>query len=124
MLDPLQAMDVRMNTAEKDVVKREIDPNEPDGLRSGNEIMVGLNRPPSDKARNFNENDILGDLPRDAAGQFVLQECQPKKVLCGKPAAQAATAWMDKQDRKVTERGYLVNAAGDVTNQRGEIVFK
>ena len=43
-----------------------IDENEEDGLRSGNETMVGPDRIPSlDVKRNFNENDILGDLDRD-----------------------------------------------------------
>ena len=61
-----------------------IDENDEDGLRSGNEIMVGPNRLPNlDVKRNFNENDILGDLDRDKDGNYVMHEEKPKSILCG-----------------------------------------
>lgn len=52
--------------------------------------------PPDAAKRNFNENDILGDVDRDEKGNVVVQPDQNGVHL-------------DKQGRLVNERGYLTD---------------
>ena len=110
-----------LNSDQSIVGNGKIDPDQPDGLRSGNEVMVSLRKPPSSENKNFNENDILGDLDRDEKGHFMFNE--KRSILCRSRDSGPLTN-LDKKDKKVTEKGYLVNSAGDVTNQNGEVIFK
>jgi hypothetical protein len=52
--------------------------------------------PPDPESRNFNENDVLGELDRDKNGNLIL--------LNGK----------DKKGRLVNKKGFLVTKNGDI----------
>ena len=57
----------------------------------------------------FNVNDVMGDLERQADLNLKFVEHDGFKY--------------DRQGRRVNERGYLVSEKGDIVNQLGEIVF-
>lgn len=52
--------------------------------------------PPDASKRNFNENDILGDLDRDDKGNVLVLEDDNGKYI-------------DKKGQKINERGYLLD---------------
>lgn len=71
-----------------------------------------VQNPPDIEKRNFNENDIIGELDRDDKGNVVvLQDDHGKNV--------------DKLGRQVNERGYLQDpATGDIIeNYRNQKLF-
>ena len=67
--------------------------------------------PPAADARNFNENDILGELDRDDKGNIVvLQDSEGNHI--------------DKNRRPTNQRGYLTDKnTGDVLENHGNQVM-
>lgn len=65
--------------------------------------------PPDAAKRNFNENDILGDLDRDEKGNVIVLQDEGGN-------------YVDKQGRPVNERGYLLDKSGngDIVNNVDE----
>lgn len=66
----------------------------------------GIQIPPNAEARNFNENDIIGDLERDDKGNVIVLEAQDG-------------AFKDAKDRPTNQRGYLIDPKNnDVVENR------
>lgn len=87
-----------------------MDDAEEDGLRSGNEGMVKGSVQAS--KRNFNENDVLGNLDRDDDQNLVI------------PFNEVDRGLLDKAGRKINQAGFLVDEDGNIVNQAGDIIFK
>ena len=88
----------------------EMDPSLPDGLRSGNQSQVKA--PIYPEQRNFNENDILGEVNRDALNRPI-------------PIFSPSTGnYVDNNGRQVNQKGYLIDHNGDIVNHLGELVFE
>merc|ERR1719272_680088 len=60
---------------------------------------------------DFELTDIMGEFEIDDLGNFIIIR-GPNGEL------------MDKRDRRVNRRGYLVDRFGNVINQQGNIIFK
>ena len=58
--------------------------------------------PPNADMRNFNENDILGQLDRDDKGNLIIDEDNLQ----------------DKDGKAINERGYLLSEEGDIVENQ------
>lgn len=69
--------------------------------------------PPDPEKKNFNENDILGDFDRDEKGNLIILQ-------------DADENFIDKQGRRVNERGYLIDPeSGNIVEARNlETMFQ
>ena len=63
------------------------------------------------KVPDFELEDIMGEFEIDDLGNFIITR-GPNGEL------------MDKRDRRVNRRGYLVDRFGNVINRQGDIIFK
>ena len=66
-----------------------------------NEVEVQI--PPNTEKRNFNVNDILGDLDRDEKGNLIILQDENGLNI-------------DKQGERVNERGYFIDP------ERGDVI--
>jgi hypothetical protein len=64
-----------------------------------------------EKGPNFELADIMGEFEIDDAGNYIILRSEQGELL-------------DRRERPVNKRGYLVDKAGNVINQKGRIIFK
>lgn len=85
----------------------------PDGRGSRFPDSDLIECPPTFKSRRFNECDIIGNFDRDEKGNVIVGE------------ADATTGkYKDKDGRETNQRGYLLDANGNVINNlNGGIMF-
>ena len=60
------------------------------------------------RKKEFNENDILGDVERDSLGQ-------PTNLV----SSASQDTFFDKRGREVSRLGYLIDKDGNIINQEG-----
>ena len=92
-----------------------------DGL-SESESAVGGKKRSKKKKKNLNSKrakevpdfelaDIMGDFEIDDIGNFIILRGEKGELL-------------DKREKRVNRRGYLVDRFGNVINNQGQIIFK
>ncbi len=60
---------------------------------------------------DFELADIMGEFEIDDLGNFIILKGEKGELL-------------DKRERKVNRRGYLVDRFGNVINSKGQVIFK
>jgi hypothetical protein len=60
---------------------------------------------------DFELNDIMGEFEIDDLGNFIILRGDKGELL-------------DKKERRVNRRGYLVDRFGNVINSKGQVIFK
>ena len=75
-------------------------------------VVDGVTIPPNSEKKTFNINDIQGDLDRNEKGKLNIKESQDGEKI-------------DKQERKVNRKGYLVDENGNIIeSQSKHVMFK
>ena len=83
-----------------------------DGLSEGDEsIKKKKKKKKKEKGPNFELADIMGEFEIDDAGNYIILRGEQGELL-------------DRRERPVNKRGYLVDMVGNVINQKGKIIFK
>ena len=80
-------------------------------LRKAKKKKKGMNKSRQMEIPDFELADIMGDFEIDALGNFIILRGDKGDLL-------------DKKERKVNRRGYLVDRFGNVINTKGQIIFK
>ena len=70
-----------------------------------------LNEKRKQEIPDFELADIMGDFEIDDLGNFIILRGENKELL-------------DKKERRVNRRGYLIDRFGNIINNKGHIIFK
>ena len=84
-----------------------------DGI-SGDDVSISKKKKKSKKKEKgpyFELADIMGEFEIDDAGNYIILRGEAGELL-------------DRRERPVNKRGYLVDMAGNVINQKGKVIFK
>ena len=76
------------------------------------EVIGGVDVPPDNDKRTFNENDVFGEFERNVKGSVSL-------------IVNDRGAWVDRLGKRVNEKGYRINQKGDVVDTvSGKLMFR
>ena len=81
------------------------------GKRKAKKKKKGLNVKRAKEIPDFELADIMGEFEIDDIGNFIILRGEKGELL-------------DKRERRVNRRGYLVDRFGNVINTQGQIIFK
>ena len=81
------------------------------GKKRAKKKKKGLNPKRAKEVPDFELADIMGEFEIDDIGNFIILRGEKGELL-------------DKRERRVNRRGYLVDRFGNVINIQGQIIFK
>lgn len=86
-------------------------PDKKRGGKSNKKKKKDLKQERKQEIPDFELVDIMGDFEIDDIGNFIILRGEKGELL-------------DKKERRVNRRGYLVDRFGNIINKQGQIIFK
>jgi hypothetical protein len=81
------------------------------GQSEGGSTHRKKKKPKKDKGPSFELADIMGEFEIDDAGNYIILRGDEGELL-------------DRRERAVNKRGYLIDKGGNVINQTSKVIFK
>lgn len=81
------------------------------GKKRAKKKRKNLNTKRTKEIPDFELADIMGDFEIDDLGNFIILRGEKGELL-------------DKKERRVNRRGYLIDRFGNIINKQGQVIFK